>query len=362
MLKKIIILIALVVVIGLGLGLRHVVNAKSEDRVQKGKPAQQQAISVEVEEVQIASIDRAIEAVGTLVSNESVILSPEIAGRIVKISFEEGQGVKKGQVLLQLDDAIARAELLQAETSLTLSKANYSRAIKLFEQSAESGSVRDEALAKRDTDQAAVELAKAKLDKMFITAPFDGIAGLRSVSVGDYVSPGQNMVNIENINPLKIDFKIPEIYLGTLKIGQKVEVLVDAFPDRNFQGEVYAINPLIEASGRTVSLRALLPNEEDILRPGLFARVRLVQDTKQDAIFIPEEAIVPQAEGVIVYKIADGRAIPAAVKTGTRRKGAVEITQGLQKGDVIVTAGQMKLRPDSPIKIIDSKSAGNTAR
>lgn len=361
MTKKIIILLALVFIFGLG--VRHFVNAAPEKKSGEQSPQQQQVISVEAQKVGIGNVERIIDAVGTLVSNESVVLSPEIAGRIVEISFEEGQRVEKGQMLIQLDDAIARAELLQMETSLTLSRANYNRAIKLFEQDAESGSVRDEALAKRDTDQAAVELAKARLDKMFIRAPFDGVIGLRNVSIGDYVSPGQALVNIESIHPLKLDFKIPEIYLSSLKIGQKVQVMVDAFAGRNFEGEVYAMNPLVEAGGRTISLRALLPNEDGVLRPGLFARVRLVLGTKQDAVLIPEEAIVPQAKGVIVYKIVEGRAVPTPIQTGTRREGGVEVTQGLQKDDIVVTAGQMKLRPDALVKIIETPTpSGNQAR
>ena len=357
MTKKIILISAFALIAAIA--GHHVVNAGGEPAQKNGlQNSSNQPILVEAAKVSIGSIDRVIEAVGTLVSNESVVLSPETAGRITNISFEEGQQVKKGQLLFQLDDSIVKAELAQMETSLTLSKSNYARALKLFEQSAESGSVRDEALAKRDTDQAAVELAKARLEKMSITAPFDGVIGLRNISIGDYVSPGEALVNVESIDPLKVDFKIPEIYLGSLNIGQKIQVTLDSFPEDNFIGEVYAINPLIEAAGRTVSLRALLPNDKKILKPGLFARVRLVLGTKQDAILIPEEAIVPQAVGVAVYRVVDDRAVLTPVKTGTRREGRVEIVQGLQTSDIVVTAGQMKLRADAIVKILEEKSAG----
>lgn len=349
--KKLVVtgVVALALTAGIYLASENSVKAQAK------KPEQAQTVSVEAATVQTGSIDRIAEAVGNLASNESVILRPELAGRITAILFEEGQAIKKDAPLVQLDDVIAKAELMQMQTSLTLSKTNYERAARLFKQDAESGSVRDEALAKRNTDQAGVELAKAKLDKTTIRAPFDGVTGLRKVSVGDYVDIGQDLVNIESIDPLKVDFKLPEMYLSALKPGQPIDVIVDAFPNKIFKGEVYAINPLVDANGRTVVLRAKLPNPDVVLRPGLFARVHLTLGENANAILVPEESIVPQGAKQYVYKVEDDKAVMTEVATGLRRGGQVEIVKGLTVNDRIVTAGQMKIRPNSKIKIVDSQ-------
>ncbi|PZP56672.1 MAG: efflux transporter periplasmic adaptor subunit, partial [Micavibrio aeruginosavorus] len=302
--------------------------------------------------VQSGKIERTVEAVGNLVSNETVMLRPEIAGRVTKIMFEEGASVKMGQPLVQLDDVIARAELAQMQASLTLSRTNFERAKRLFEQDAESGSTRDEALAARDTDQAAVDLAKARVERMAILAPFDGIVGLRVISPGDYVNIGQDLVNIESIDPLKVDLRLPEMYLSALKPGQEIEVTVDAFRDREFKGKVYAINPRVDTNGRTVVLRAMLPNSEMILRPGMFARVQLTLGQSDNALLVPEEALVPNGSKQFVLKINGDQVISTEVETGLRRNGQVEIVKGLKAGDQVVTAGQMKIRPNSKIKIL----------
>lgn len=316
------------------------------------------ATTVEAEKVSIGSIDHQIEAVGTLASNESVVLSPEITGRITEILFEEGQDVKTGDPLIRLDDAIARAELAQIEASMVLSKANYERANTLLKEKSGTARARDEAYSKLRTDQAGVELAKAKLEKNTLRAPFDATIGLRNVSVGDYVNPGQELVNLEDLDPLKVDFRMPEIYLDVLKTGQKIEVKIDAFAGQVFTGEVYAIDPRVDSNGRTVVLRARLPNEGRILRPGLFARVNLLVSRNETALLIPEQALIPQGTDRYVYKIVDGKAVMTKVTTGMRRTGQVEVLEGLTADDVIVTAGQMKLRPDMAVNAIPTTGTG----
>jgi membrane fusion protein, multidrug efflux system len=313
------------------------------------KPAM--AVSVEAGKVTVGKIERTIEAVGTLASNESVVLSPEISGRITEILFEEGQAVTVGAPLFKLDDAVSRAELAQVEASLTLSRTNYDRAKSLYQKSAGSALVLDEALAKRNADQAGADLARARLSKTVISAPFDGVVGLRSVSVGDIVNPGQALANLEDLDPLKVDFRVPELYLSAVKPGQAIRVTVDAFPGREFEGSVTAIDPLVDSGGRAVVLRAALPNADGVLRPGLFARVGLLVGSTENAVLVPEEALVPQGKAPFVYVVRDGKAVAAPVKTGLRRKGQVEITEGLGADDVVVTAGQMKLRPNTPVTV-----------
>lgn len=309
-------------------------------------------VTVEAAPIKTEHLERTIDAVGSLVSNESVVMSPEIAGRITGIEFEEGAPVKKGDVLIRLDDSIYKAQLSQARAALGLSQANHKRAVELYEKKINAVSRVDETLAQRNSDSAAVELAQAQLDKTVIRAPFDGIVGLRQVSSGDYVTQGQALINLESIDPLKVNFKVAETNLSFLKAGQPLTATVDAFPNRTFDGEVYAIDPLIDTAGRTVSLRGRIPNPDLLLRPGLFARIRLVIDTTQDALMVSEEALVPQGEEQFVYKVVDNKVSMAKVKTGQRKSGMVEITEGLKAGDVIVTAGQMKLRPDAAVKVI----------
>lgn len=316
-----------------------------------------QAVAVEAEAPTIGSINRTIEAVGTLISDESVVLSPELAGRVSEISFNEGEAVTIGQSLIKLDAAVNAAELAEAEAALALSVANHSRAERLFKSGSGTERARDEALSAMNADKARVDLAKARLDKMDIKAPFNGVAGLRNVSVGDYVTPGQSLTNIEKIDVLKVDFRIPEVYLGSLRQGQKINVRVDAFAGQVFDGEVFAVNPRIDESGRSIILRARLDNDEMILRPGLFARVNLIVENRDNALMIPEQALWPQGNQQAVYTIVDNKPVLVTVQTGLRRNGMVEITEGLSASDMVVTAGQMKIRPNSSVTIIPTNAA-----
>jgi membrane fusion protein (multidrug efflux system) len=308
------------------------------------------AVPVETAQVVVGPIQRRLGAVGSLRSNESVILRPEIAGRIVEIPFEEGEPVRRGDVLVVLDDTIYRAEVEQVRAALELSQANHDRAVDLLARNAGTTRARDEALAALRANQAALELAKARLEKTVITAPFDGVIGLRNVSVGDFVAIGQDLANLEQIDPLKADFRVAEVYLAAVRRGQKIELTVDAFPRESFPGEVYAIDPLIDESGRSILLRARLPNPEAVLRPGLFARVTLVLNERDDAVQVPEQALVPQGEDQFVFRVVEGKAVRTRVTAGIRRDGMVEITEGLGPDDEVVTAGQLKIRDGAPVQ------------
>ncbi|MGE5546477.1 MAG: efflux RND transporter periplasmic adaptor subunit [Solirubrobacterales bacterium] len=315
------------------------------------------AVTVEAAAVTVGPISREITAVGSLRSGESVIIRPEIAGRIKAIGFEEGQRVTKGQVLIRLDDATLAADLQQAQANLGLSKSNSERAVRLAVQGAGTERARDEAEAKLRVDHAKVEQARAQLEKTQVTAPFAGLVGLRSVSVGAYVQPGQDIVNLEAIDPIKVDFRVPEMFLPVVREGLSVAIAADAYPGRTFTGLVYAIDPAIDQNGRAILVRARIDNGDGILRPGQFVRLSLKVDESTNAVSVPEEALVPRGETVSVFKVVDGKAVLAQVKTGKRLKGMVEITDGLAAGDTVVTAGQMKLRPGVPV-VLASASAG----
>lgn len=308
--------------------------------------------TVEAAPVKVASVQREIEAVGSLRSNESVVIRPEIAGRITEILFEEGQPVLKGARLIELDAAISRAQVEQAKASLVLSRANHTRTQDLQSRGAGTQRANDEAIAKLRADEAALELAQATLDKSILVAPFNGILGLRRVSVGDYVNPGQDLVNIEDIESLKVDFRVPEIYSMQLKVGQTVRVRLDAIPNSSYEGTVYAIDPAYDPNGRAIILRARLPNRDGLLRSGMFARVTLLVDERQQAIVVPETALVPVGENQFVYCVVDGKAVLTKVSTGQRRRGQVEITEGLTPDSVIVTEGTVKLRDGSAVRTV----------
>jgi membrane fusion protein (multidrug efflux system) len=315
------------------------------------------AVPVETAAVQVGPIQRRLTAVGSLRSNESVILRPEIAGRIVEFRFQEGERVEIGQPLVLLEDSVWRTAVAQAQAALELSQANYDRAVDLLQRKAGTTKARDEAFSQMRVDQAVLELARARLDKSVITAPFEGVVGLRKVSVGDFVDVGQDMVNLEQIDPLKADFRIAEVYLGAVRSGQRIELAVDAFPGETFAGEVYAIDPLIDESGRSIVLRARLPNAEGRLRPGLFARVTLVLNERDDAIQIPEQALVPQGQDQFVFRVVEGKAALTKVEVGIRREGMVEIVSGLGPEDQVVTAGQLKIRDGAPVQPLPAAEA-----
>ena len=308
------------------------------------------AIGVETVRVATSVFVDDVAAVGSLKSNESVVLRPEIAGRIAAIHLREGMPAAKGAVLVALDASTQAAELRQAEANLALSQANHRRTEELYEKKFVSARARDEAAANLKVLEAAVALAQARLQKTQIRAPFAGIVGIRNVSIGDYVKEGQELVNIEDIGALKADFRLPESYLSRLRKGQSVEVSTDAMPGQTFKGTLDAVDPLLDASGRAISLRARLENPDLKLRPGMFVRVRLAFGGERQGLAVPEEALVPAGNDNFVFRVAEGKAQRVMVKVGQRRGATVEITEGLKAGDEVVSAGQLKLRDGVPVR------------
>lgn len=312
-------------------------------------PGQRAAIPVEMRVVETEAFVEREVAVGSLASDEAVIIRSEIAGRIDQIGFVEGQPIEKGDLVITIDDSIYRAEFNQAEARLSLSQSNYDRAVNLEGRGAGTQRALDEASSKLQEDRANLDLAKARLDRTEIRAPFSGVIGIRKVSPGDYVMAGQEIVNIEAIDPIKVAFALPEVLLSVVKPGQSVVVQVDAFPGENFEGEVYAVDPRINASGRSVTLRAVVPNPDGRLRPGLFARVAIIFERRENAIMIPERSLVPIQSRQTVFVVEDGKAQLREVVTGGRRGGDVEIVSGLVAGETVVTSGQLKLREGAAV-------------
>lgn len=313
--------------------------------------AQGRPVAVETEAVRQQPVVVEASAVGTLLSNESVVVRPEIDGRIVAIEFTEGTPVERGSVLFRLDDALYAAQVNEAQARLTLANQNRDRAVELHGRGAGTQLARDQAKSEYVTAGAVIDLARTRLAKTVIRAPFEGIVGLRQASPGDYVKAGQDLVNLEDIQPIKVEFRIPQRFLGSLRTGQAVRLTTDAFPGEGFDGTVYAVDPQIDPEGRSLRVRARVDNARLRLRPGLFVRVRLELDRRDDALVIPEQAIVPRGDKRFVFKVVDGKAVETPVVLGQRAYGEAEVVEGLSAGDVVVTAGQLKLRNGVPVSL-----------
>jgi membrane fusion protein (multidrug efflux system) len=315
------------------------------------------AVAVEAAKVVAAPLSEQVTAIGTILSDEAVIISSEIPGRLQEIHFQEGQPIEKGAPLFTLDDSVYRAQLADADAKLKLAEQTHQRRTALLTNKYATAQSADESASNLAVSTAAVELARVQLEKAHIAAPFSGIVGLRHVSVGEYITSGQALVNLEAIDPVKADFRVPEKFLPAIRVGQTIRIRVDAFPDQNFEGKVYAIDPRLDVSGRSLLVRAMVPNKDQLLRPGLFARVTVLLQLKEDALSVPEQAIVPQGDSQFVFKIVDGKVQLTKVVTGTRREGRVEIVEGLSAGDQVVTAGQLKIRDGAAVSIANGTGA-----
>ena len=299
---------------------------------------------------------KSVTAVGSLRSDESVIVRAEQSGRITALNFKEGQPVKAGQVLVQLDDSLARAELEQAKANQKLAKAKFDRAVELQQKNFISGQARDEAENALRVADATVSLAEAKLTKLVIKSPFSGTVGLRSASVGDYVKDGQDIVNLEKTDPIKVDFKVPELFQSKISVGQALSVSLDALPGKPYSGRVYAVNPQLDTAGRAVVLRAQMDNHGGALKPGMFARVRLTLADTGDTVVVPEQSVAMQGEEQIMFKVVDGRAMRTKVEVGQRRDGKVEIVEGIGGSDTIGVAGWQRLRDGAAVRLASGGS------
>lgn len=334
-----------------------------------GPGGPQKPPSVEVAKVETAKLVDDTQSVGSLRSNQGVILRPEVGGRVSQILFKDGQRVKKGQLLVQFDDQLPVAQLMQAKAEMSIAQANHTRNKELVAQNFISKRSLDESEAALQVAEAKLSLAQATLQRLKVLAPFDGVAGLRQINVGDYLKDGADMVNVEDIDAVLLDFRLAERFQTKIKPGQKAQVSFDALPGKQFTAVVQAIDPLIDANGRSIGVRGCIDNRQMQLRPGMFARVSAVFGERENAMVIPEEAIVPQGGRAFVVKVVAGAnkdeqiSERVAVKVGLRQPGKVEILEGLSVGDTVVVAGQQRLQKDGTVvKVIDnSKAPGASA-
>ncbi len=307
------------------------------------------------------------QAVGSLRSRRGVILRPEVGGRITQLNFTDGQRVRKGQVLVQFDDQLPLAQVQQAMAELSIAQANQKRNQELVAQNFVSQRSLDESSANLQVAQARLALARATAARLKIVAPFDGIVGIRQVNVGDYLKDGADIVNIEDIEAIFVDFRLPERLQSKVKRGQTATLDIDALPGRKYSAQIQAIDPLIDANGRSVGIRGCIDNRQLQLRPGMFARVNAVFGVRDNARVIPEEAIVPQGGRQFVIKLVEGPndtriSKRVEVKVGLRSPGKVEILDGLEPGDTVVTAGQQRVPRDGIAVTVVDLSAPRGAR
>ena len=339
--------------------------------------------AVEVGRVEAVRIEDDAQAVGSLRASQTVTLRPEVSGRVVKLNFTDGQRVRRGQLLVQLDDTLQRAQLQQAQAQSAIARTNLQRSRELQGQNFVSQSAVDQNAAALEVAEAQVALAQAQVARLVVRAPFDGVAGIRSVNIGDYLKDGADIVNLEDRSRMWVDFRLPERFVGPVKPGLPVQVALDAMPGRTYAGKVEALDAQVDANGRSLLVRARIDNPDAALTSGMFARARIVFAVRERAVMVPEEALVPQGGKQYVIKVVDApaSAAPAAsppgraasgkvsqrieARIGVRQAGKVEILEGLVPGDMVITAGQARvIRADGlPLRIVDiERSGGGEAR
>jgi membrane fusion protein (multidrug efflux system) len=291
-----------------------------------------------------------LDVTGTIEANESVALQSEVSGLVTGIFFKEGSNVSKGTVLVKINDRDIQAQLQEALTKQNLSASNENRAKQLLAKGAISQEEYDASLADLKSLKAQGQLIRAQLAKTSIIAPFSGKIGLRSISVGVYITPTTVIANLLSTNPVKVNFSVPEKYMGQIKMNSSITFRTDG-SSQIYTGKVFAIEPGINAQTRTLQIKALAQNNNNELLPGSFAKVSLVLSNVENAILVPNEAIIPVLKGKTVFVSKNGKAKQIEVHSGTRTDANIVITSGLSEGDTVLTTGAMTLKEDAPVKV-----------
>ena len=323
----------------------------------QGVPPGDRQVTVETIVVETTRLESTVDAVGTVLADASAVLRTEVPGQVIERHFEEGQQVSKGDPLFSIEATVLEAEVNEARANVEQSDAAYNRAKELVKNHLVSATEFDTARANYNVSIARLHSAESRLSKTVIRAPFDGFIGLRRINVGDYATIGQELVNVVRLDPLRVDFSVPETLLAQVRPGQTIEVAVGAFRDEVFEGVITAIDPQIDVTGHSMAIRARLPNPDLRLRPGLFAQVSISLAVNPNALMVPEQAIWPIGQDKILYIVEDGVANQRVVMLGDRKPGMVEVVSGLKAGEEIVVAGQMKLFPGVAVRTIPPANA-----
>ena len=309
------------------------------------------AMPVEVVTANADTVVDAILATGQIEAINSVELRPDIEGRIAAILVREGSTVSKGQPLFQVDDAELKAEVARAEAERDLARQSLTRTRELLSQKASSQSELERAEATARSTEAEYQLLKVRLDRTTVRAPFSGVAGRRLVSLGDYVTTSSGLMTIQTVSPQRAVFQVPERYADKLKVGQEVTFRVAALPGREFAGRVDFVDPVVQLPGRTITVKAQVPNPRRELRSGMFIEVRLATDVRPSAVVIAEDAVLPIQGTNYVWVTVDGKATRRQVELGVRTPGFVEARSGVEAGEQVVVGGQERLAEGAPVAV-----------
>lgn len=317
---------------------------------QEASSANNSALRIDVTVIKPKRIENIIKITGAILANESVSLRSEISGKVENIYFQEGQRVKKGDLILSINDDEIVAQLEGLKYTQQLSERIEYRQRQLLEKEAISKEEYDIALTTLQTTQSDIKETEARLAKHKIYAPFNGIVGLRQVSEGSYISPSDLVANMYNINPIKIEFSVPGKYTPLVNKGDKINFTVEA-SDNEFEGTIYAMEPRIDPQTRTLQIRAICDNDEEVLIPGQFANINYILDVLPSALMIPSEAIIPELNSHKVFTYKNGIAEQASISIGLRTENEVQAIKGINAGDTVITSGILQVRQGTPVSI-----------
>ena len=314
-----------------------------------GGPGGPPAMPVEVAVARTDTVRDAIAATGQVEAVQSIALRPEVEGRIVGILVREGEAVSAGTPLFQVDSTELSARVAQLAAQRDLADQALARTKDLAAQNASSAADLERAEATARSAAAEYRLAQVRLERTTVRAPFGGLVGQRFVSLGDYVTTGTELVTLQTINPQRVAFQVPERYARALRPGQEVTFGVAAIPGREFTGHVDFVNPVIQLPGRTILVKARVPNPDRLLQAGMFVEAHLVTAVRPKAVVVPEEAVVPVQGANFVWVVADNKATQRQIGIGIRTPGLVEVTSGLEAGEQVVVGGAERLFPGAPV-------------
>jgi len=347
------------VIAGLGAGAWHYKDHWLTRPVAKtGAGSPPQAVPVQVREAWTGTFIERYEAVGTALANESVTITSKVAGIVEKIHIAEGQRVNAGQVLVQLEDRETLAEL-EAQKALTQAAfLAYDRAIKLKENQNVAQARVDDLLSNWKAGEAKSKMIQSRLADLKIVAPFAGKVGLRRVSVGALIQPGTVITTLDDVDTIRLKFSLPETLLANLRVGQEVEATATAYPKRVFKGKVTSIDSRVDQITRAAEVRADLPNGDGALKPGMFMAYKLELQRRENAVLLPEEAILSEGTRHYVFVVDDNRTAKREIKLGDRNAGEVEVVSGLKGGEAVVVGGIQKIRDGSRVRVVAGKPQG----
>jgi len=307
------------------------------------------AMPVEVATAIRDTVVDAIAATGQIEAIQSIELRPEVSGRITDILVREGQQVGDGMPLFKVDDAELKAQVAQAEADRQMARQALERTKQLIAQNASSTSDLEQAQAKSQSADANYDLLKTRLDRTVVRAPFGGVTGRRLVSIGTYVSPQTPLITLQSVSPQYASFDVPERYADRLRRGQLVSFQVAALPGKNFSGEVVFVDPVVSLPGRTILIKARVPNSERQLQAGMFIEARLATSIRPNAVVVPEDALLPMQGATFVWVVKDAKATQRQVTVGVRTAGWAEVQSGVEAGDQVVVGGLERLFPNAPV-------------